>query len=209
MTDDTRLKILNAAGPVFAEKGYQTATVREICRAAGVNVASINYYFGDKENLYVETVQRAQQMRTDKAPMPVLSRDTPAEERLRSFTRTLLKRMIGDAEASWQSQLMMREVLRPTRACQRIAEEYIRPEFELLLSILDDLMPPETPLHVRQRLGFSLVGQCLFYRIARPIFEMLIPAEERAQEFSIRALTEHITQVLLASVDSAEAVASE
>ena len=49
---DARLKILEAAGEVFAEGGYRDVTVREICRKASVNVAAINYYFGDKEGLY-------------------------------------------------------------------------------------------------------------------------------------------------------------
>ncbi len=55
--DDTRSRLLAAAGPVFADKGYQAATIRDICLAAGVNVASVNYYFGDKATLYLETVK--------------------------------------------------------------------------------------------------------------------------------------------------------
>ena len=52
MQDDpeaTQLKLLEAAGRVFAEKGFQKATVREIVKAAGLrNIAAVNYYFGDK-----------------------------------------------------------------------------------------------------------------------------------------------------------------
>ena len=47
MLDDTATRVLNAAGPIFAEKGFKDATVREICSAAGVNLASVNYYFRD------------------------------------------------------------------------------------------------------------------------------------------------------------------
>ena len=52
-------QLLDAAGKVFAEKGYDRSTVREICSLAGVNVSAVNYYFGDKERLYIEAVKNA------------------------------------------------------------------------------------------------------------------------------------------------------
>src|SRR5438445_3526019 len=57
--DDARTKLLRAAVHVFAERGYEGATVREICREAGVNVALVNYHFGDKLELYVEVIRFA------------------------------------------------------------------------------------------------------------------------------------------------------
>ena len=48
----TRGKILVAAEREFAEKGYELASVREISRRAGVNMALANRYFGSKEGLY-------------------------------------------------------------------------------------------------------------------------------------------------------------
>jgi len=58
--DSTRERILEAAEEVFAEKGFNQATVREILKRAEVgNIAAINYHFGDKERLYVETVKNA------------------------------------------------------------------------------------------------------------------------------------------------------
>jgi TetR/AcrR family transcriptional regulator, regulator of cefoperazone and chloramphenicol sensitivity len=50
----TRKRLLAAAGRVFAEKGYRDATIAEICRLAGTNIASVNYHFSDKESLYRE-----------------------------------------------------------------------------------------------------------------------------------------------------------
>ena len=69
--DATRDRLLMAAGEVFAEKGFDKATVREICQAANVqNIAAVNYYFGDKERLYIESVKRAHQVQIDLVPLP-------------------------------------------------------------------------------------------------------------------------------------------
>ena len=55
--DDTRKRLLGAATDVFAEHGYHGGTVREICRVAKVNLALVNYHFGDKMALYTEVLR--------------------------------------------------------------------------------------------------------------------------------------------------------
>ncbi|WP_455771693.1 TetR/AcrR family transcriptional regulator [Streptomyces misionensis] len=52
----TRLRILHAAGAVFAERGYEAATVRDIAARAGVNQALIFRYFGSKKALLAEVM---------------------------------------------------------------------------------------------------------------------------------------------------------
>jgi AcrR family transcriptional regulator len=56
--DNTRRRILGAAEALFSEKGPTATSVRAITRAAGCNVAAVNYHFGGKDNLYVETMRR-------------------------------------------------------------------------------------------------------------------------------------------------------
>jgi AcrR family transcriptional regulator len=52
----TRQKIVDAAASVFAEKGVEGASLREIMIFAGVNIAAVNYYFGSKTDLLVAVV---------------------------------------------------------------------------------------------------------------------------------------------------------
>ncbi|RBQ19557.1 TetR/AcrR family transcriptional regulator [Spongiactinospora rosea] len=52
----TRRRILDAAGPLFAEFGYEQVTMRMIAAAAEVNIALINRYFGAKRKLFAQVL---------------------------------------------------------------------------------------------------------------------------------------------------------
>jgi len=197
--DDTRLQILNAAGPIFAERGFQAATVREICKAATVNVAAVNYYFGDKECLYLESVKLASQKQVERFPMPQRPAESSAEVRLYDFILTLLTRLL-DNDQPWQTRLMMREVLRPTSACRELVEGHMRPHFEMLLRVLGELVPADTPANQLRQIGFSVVGQCLHYRVANSVISMLTPADDLEASFSTEQLARHIWQFTIAAL---------
>ncbi|NWK56616.1 TetR/AcrR family transcriptional regulator [Verrucomicrobiaceae bacterium N1E253] len=55
---DTREQILEAAWELFADKGFEDVSVRDVTNAAGVNLASVSYHFGGKDGLIQETVKR-------------------------------------------------------------------------------------------------------------------------------------------------------
>ncbi len=198
--DDTATRILDAAGPIFADKGFERATVRDICQAAGVNLAGVNYYFRDKERLYIEAVKQAAKLRQSQVPMPQWSACAPPADKLRQFVRTMLTRMIGTEQAPWQARLMMREVFQPTSACRELAEEYFRPHFELLLSIVGELVPPEMAFHERRRIADSVIGQCLHYRLAGDVLRLLVPADELAAHYQTDQLAKHIAEFSLAAM---------
>lgn len=56
--DDTRARILDAAEKLFMENGYDAASMRHITAAAGVNLAAVNYHFGNKEALFQAVLKR-------------------------------------------------------------------------------------------------------------------------------------------------------
>ena len=200
--EPSRERILSAAGPVFAEKGFESATIREICAAAEVNVAAVNYYFGDKQRLYLETVRLASGARIEQIAPPERLASTPAEIHLYDHVRTLLERMLGSEQVPWQVKLLMREVLQPTEACRELVEEHFRPRFEYLQGLLDNWLPPEVPTYRRRQIALSVVGQCVHYRMAGEVIALLTPEEDRRQYHSLDQLAFHITTLTLASLQS-------
>ena len=58
-TDHTRTQILNAAKELFATHGYNGTSVRDIVKAAGVNISLVSYHFGGKDALYRECIKQA------------------------------------------------------------------------------------------------------------------------------------------------------
>lgn len=190
-------RLLEAAGPIFARDGFEGATVRDICGAAGTNVASVAYYFGDKMGLYRAVIRRVRDARERQYPVPTLSDDP--ERRLFGLIQTLLSRMLSCDELSWQSQLMMREMHAPTAVFRELVDDYFRPLFEHLTGTIASLVCDETPPHRLEQLALSVVGQCLYYRVGSGVLNLLIPDDRRAKYYNPESLSRHITAVTVAA----------
>lgn len=197
--DITRERLLNAAGEVFADKGFEAATVREICTRAGANVAAVNYHFGDKEQLYLAAVEHAHcdQGKPPQANWPV---GMPAEQKLVEFIREMMRDMIDRERPGWEIALIMREMAQPTRACEQLVKSFIGPKFAILGAILDELLPPSMTVRDKRLHAFSVVGQCLLYRFHRPIGRLLVGEEEFQALFDLEMLTRHIARFSLAAM---------
>ena len=196
--DATQARVLEAAGQVFADKGYEGATVREICQKAEVNIAAVNYYFRDKEHLYIEAVKSACQSQAEQFPLPVWPEGTSGLVKLRDYIQTMVKRMVDNHHSQWHRQLFLREMAQPTAACAELVRDGIRPMAEVLSGILRELLP-DVPEAKRWLIGFSIVGQCLFYKMAQPIVTMLV-GEEEHRRFDAALLAEHITHFSLTAL---------
>ncbi len=117
--DSTRDRIVEAAGVLFARRGFEATTIRDICQAAGANVAAVNYYFRDKERLYIEAVVRAHRWRLDRVQLPDWDANTPPREKLADFVLTFFRRVLGGPDDTWRTQLVMREIMNPSAACTK------------------------------------------------------------------------------------------
>lgn len=195
--DCTKSRLLEAAGEEFAGKGFDAATVRTICERAGANVAAVNYHFGDKSQLYVDAVLHAHHCGVDPAAGDYGPDRDPAEQ-LRAFIHSFLKHVLAiNNPEDWRHRLILRELLNPTAASEVLIRNVIRPRFECLEQIVGRFCP-EADERKRHALAFSIIGQCLHYRMARPIIEGLI-GKEAHQTLDLDFLTDHITDFCLAA----------
>lgn len=199
--DDTRERILEVAGPIFAERGFHATSIREISSNAGVNLAAVNYHFRSKENLYLETVKFAYESIAAKEPLPADTGDMPPQAQLRAFIRAMLKRLVTKPCPEWHGNLIMREVSQPTEACKEFVKNFVQPTFRLLQQVIASLLPLGLPGERHILIGFSIMGQILHYHHARYVIPMLI-GESAYQSFDLDRIADHITTFTLAALES-------
>jgi TetR/AcrR family transcriptional regulator, regulator of cefoperazone and chloramphenicol sensitivity len=184
--------ILEAAGEVFAEQGYRKATIRNICKRSGVNLAAINYYFGDKEKLYLAVLKYYRELATQKYPttFSINEADTP-EEKLSNFIHTFIYRFLEEGKTALFGKLLAREFTESTGALDVLVEDFIKPTFIKLSSIVREIVGNKSPDKKVELCAMSIIGQCLYFRNARPIIFRLRCKEGYTNE-DIKEIAEHI-----------------
>ena len=198
--DETRRQLLEAAGEVFAAAGFREATVREICRRAGANVAAVNYHFGDKETLYAEVLRYAQQKAFEKNPLlPGIGAEATPAVKLHAFIRSFLLRIFDQGPRAWFGKMMLREMIEPTEAMDALLEERMRPMADQLRGIVAEILgcPPDDEM--ARLCSLSVVSQCVFYHHCRRAVMRLFP-ELQLDAAAVEPLADHITRFSLAAM---------
>ena len=198
-----RERLIRQATAIFAAKGFAAASTREICEAAGVNIASIHYYFGDKAGLYRETL-----IGPIAEAIHACGRfDDPAlsfEESMRLLLGFILGLGRNAKDQPFEVQVMrlhLREMLEPSGAFREVMEQTIAPAHRALTGLLArhcGLDAPDDDIH---RLAFALVAMVNDYCLSREMMKLLAPgvlSRPRAAEQTLdrllgyaRALLDH------------------
>jgi hypothetical protein len=107
--------------------------------------------------------------------------------------------MCNDHYLPWQWQLLMRELSLPSQAGASVVRDFIRPVYELLGGILREALPGEVDDVKLHLTAFSIVGQCFYHRVARPIIQLVVGEEEHRQ-YTSGLVADHITGFTLAAL---------
>jgi len=198
--DETKQKLIEAAGEVFADVGFENATVREICSRAGANIAAVNYHFRDKLGLYAEVLKSA--MMAQQAATPNVEIGHPPDPRagLKKLIHDWLGRMTMGNKRTWLARIMAHEMTHPTPALDQVVQA-MGPNYLQFRKLVGAIIGRD-PDDARTRMCVhSVVGQVLQYTQSRPMLERLWPGLNLDNEKERRAIADHIVAFSLAGME--------
>ena len=197
----TKARLLRAGRAVFAGRGPQKATVREICALAGANTAAVNYHFGSKERLFVAVLQGYIEHENRLHPRDEgVTPASPPELRLRAYVRSFLLQTLGDGDPVNESlgRLLTQEFIEPSQYFGEIFERHCRPLHDLLLDIVRQLVPGADEIMV-SRAASSIIGQCVLFDFAKEAITRMTP-ELELKASNIESLTDFIMDFSLGGI---------
>ena len=196
---ETRLRVLNAACEIFAQKGYRDARVADICGRAGANVASVNYYFGGKASLYQEAWRQALEDFQQRVILDVEA--VLPKEALRQYIQALIRLFSAKGESADFSRLYLMELLNPTGLIEDAWREMMETRRQRLQQIIRRIMGLGAKELAVRFCEQSIINQCrVLLTIKRSDLEYML--EERLTPDLIRRLADHIADFSLAGIEA-------
>jgi TetR/AcrR family transcriptional regulator, regulator of cefoperazone and chloramphenicol sensitivity len=194
----TREQLLEVAGQVFAEKGFDAATGKEICKRAGANAAAVVYHFGGMEALYGEVLLEARnRLVSTEMLAAVVAGDREPKEKLAALIRLLVTKLSGPITESWAARVIGRELLAPSTATSDLIEKELQGRAKIMKSLVSELtgLPPDHAAVARGAIG--IIGPCMLLLIAnRRRLERAFPALDLHPE-SAESFAEQMTRFVL------------
>ena len=201
----TKERLFLAAEQLFAEKGFDAASVRDLTARADCNVAAVNYHFGGKEQLYIEVFKRHMDILRDlrvNAINKVMSKmpEVTLEDLLNAFVRSFIEPLLNEKSNSSLMELVTREMLDPHLPRSLFIEKFIIPTFNVFGKALMQLCSAidETKAHLAIH---SIVGQLVHIIHMQKMFG---PEERTVFITDIKLLLDHIVKFSAAGIRAYE-----
>jgi AcrR family transcriptional regulator len=202
IADPTRDKILRAAEQLFTECGYEATTVREICAAAGANVAAISYYFGDKLELYTQVLRRSVKQASDTLKGSASAIEDTKEQKVRNLVRFIMDRLCRADRLDSHFRMMIHESVNPSPAAAHVIDEVYRPAYDELRDLIAEMIGLDSDHDVTRLCTHSIFGQIGHYAQSRAAITQLWPEMKMTAE-QVEMIANHIADFSLAYIASA------
>lgn len=190
----TRERLLDMAEALFFDKGYENVSIRELTSAAGTNVASINYYFKSKENLYRETVRRKLSIVANELITEIkqdIYRDEAPDLRkiITAYVTRYMSNVLLVKEASRFIETISQDMSEGGIITDILIEEMVAPVHVILKDAISRVRP-DLPEDKVSLCIISIGGQMFHFIRAREIIRRMT-GHDYSEHF-IRGITNHI-----------------
>jgi len=196
-------RLIEAAEELFCRRGFNETSVRDIAAIAGCNVASVNYYFGGKDNLYLQIWRRRLAFMRDtrlasiEKVMSASSRPQ-LEDLLRSYAVSFIEPLIDGSPHCRFINLMAREMIEPHLPKDMYITEMVAPVLDAFREALREICPwldkSDVPMVI-----FSVVGQLLMHTVCvKEMFEG--SSHPDLSKIDLEAIVNHVVEFSAAGI---------
>ncbi len=188
----SRASLLQSARKVFARKGFDAATIREVAESARVNTAMISYHFGGKMQLYHAVLSESFREFDRIWEDPVFASDAPAREKIRVYIEGFIRYQHANDDLR---RILSMEFASCGKHNRWLADEFFRHGYAHLAAIFREGMKRGELKRVDPLFAITgLVGMLLHPFILRPLAEYIT---KKRLNLGVRTFGEVITGMYL------------
>lgn len=200
--------VLQAAGEVFAEKGPDRATSKEICARAGASAAAVNYYFGGIGPLYDAVLARAHERMLAAGDLAALADAAiPPAEKIRRLIALHLDALFGLGPHAWEIRVINRELIAPSPALLRFRKRQVAPRIQLIQRIVAEAMALPADHPAVNQAGFCTLAPCVALLTGPPGLLRDVTGSDQPGPAALPALAERLAVFAMGGIQAlAEAV---
>ena len=179
--EDARTRLLHSGLRLFAQQGFSKTSTRELAEDAGVNIASISYYFGDKAGLY-----RAVFLEPMGSPQDDIGRFNGPELNLPQALAGLYAAFLEPLKQGDTARLCMklhfREMLEPTGLWRENIAQSIKPTHDAMLAVLCRHFGLSEPDEELQRLTVCICALGVHLHVGHDVIQQVAPCLHEAPD---------------------------
>jgi TetR/AcrR family transcriptional regulator, regulator of cefoperazone and chloramphenicol sensitivity len=200
----TRNLIIKAAVSLFAEKGFERSSVRDIVTKARVNQAAINYHFKGKDGLYLEVLKIAFERLTASAEVDAEElKSLSPEQALQRFVRHQLRPLLFQDELSRYVRMFAWESAHPTKVFRKFIATNTTSYLSAAVDLVRRFLPPNTQERAALCAAIGLMGQCSVFVRNRDMFTQ-DPFRITIDEPFVDELADLITRIAIGGLPHAD-----